>query len=88
MKKGEIWTRLKQLHGAYYFLSEQERILVGIGDDYVQVENKVFATLAKDIPVEVKWNGNYLHLGAIVEGLHFITLLSPLDSSTQKNRGK
>ena len=70
---------MKQLQGAYQFLSESEKILVGMGDDYVQVNNETFATLAKDMPVEMRWSGKYLHLGAIVDELHIITLLSPKD---------
>ena len=80
MKRDEILTRLRQLHGAYYFLSESKKILVGMGDDYIQVNNETFAILTKDMPVETKWSGKYLHLGAIVDKLHIITLLSPKDS--------
>lgn len=79
MKRDEILAELKQLHGAYYFLSESKEILVGMGDDYIQVNSETFALLAKDMPVETKWNDGFLHLGAIVDKLHIITLLSPKD---------
>ena len=80
MKRDEILKRLKQLHGAYYFLSESEKILVGMGDDYIQVNGETFALLTEGMSVETKWNDGYLHLGAIVDKLHIITLLSPRDN--------
>ncbi len=77
-KKG-LLERLKKLHAEYFDLSERRRIIVGIGDDYIQLNSLDFVMLAKDSHIESKWNGKHLHLETFVEGLKIITLLMPSD---------